>query len=586
LGRIGGAPGAKALEPLLAGAPPAVRPAVAEGCILCAEKFLAEGNHAGAAKLYDAVRNANVSKSKTVEATRGAILARRAEGVALLVEQLKSGDKAFFNIGLRTARELPGREVTQALLAEMERATPERQSYFLLVLADRGDAEALGAAIKLAQNGPQPQRLTAIGVLDRLNDPSAVPVLLSLAADRDEKLSQAAKTTLTRLPGAGVDAAVLALLKQGDETARRVGCELATQRHLTGAIPDLLKAAEDSNPAISVASLKALGELGGAAEMPALLDILARAKNTAPVENALSALGARLPRPATGNVLIQKAVYGDLPDGPSADVTAKVAELVKGSTSVKASNANLGDTAGGRVKKLRVDYTVDGAPGSQTVAENETMTFPVSTVSPMFVDALGAALAKAPARAKSALLRVLAAAGGAKALAAVRAAMSDPDGGLREAAFHALCQWSTPEALGDLKELAKNGADQKQQILATRGYIQLIGRADLPAQRKLESLQEAMTFIQRDDERKLALGALGGIKSPQAIKLIVPHLDNPALKEEACAAAMSVAENFRRGVPPVVAEAMTKVAQTTSNPELARQAKAVAARVEKRAKKK
>jgi hypothetical protein len=49
---------------------------------------------------------------------------------------------------------------------------------------------------------------------------------------------------------------------------------------------------------------------------------------------------------------------------------------------------------------------------------------------------------------------------------------------------------------------------------------------------------------------------------------------------------MSVAENFRRGVPPVVAEAMTKVAQTTSNPELARQARAVAARVEKRAKKK
>ncbi|MHC4518906.1 MAG: HEAT repeat domain-containing protein, partial [Planctomycetota bacterium] len=42
LGHIGGADAVKALEPRLASAPAGVRSAIAEGCILCAESYLAE----------------------------------------------------------------------------------------------------------------------------------------------------------------------------------------------------------------------------------------------------------------------------------------------------------------------------------------------------------------------------------------------------------------------------------------------------------------------------------------------------------------------------------------------------------------
>ena len=62
-----------------------------------------------------------------LEATRGAILARGPAGVTLLVEQLKSPDKALFNIGLRVARELACPEATAAVVAELEKAAPARQ---------------------------------------------------------------------------------------------------------------------------------------------------------------------------------------------------------------------------------------------------------------------------------------------------------------------------------------------------------------------------------------------------------------------------------------------------------------------------
>jgi HEAT repeat protein len=143
LGRIGGEAAARSIEPLLAGAPTAVRSAAAEGCVLCAEKFQSEGNARQAVRWFDAVRKADVPPQRIIEATRGAILARGPAGVPLLVEQLRSPDKARFVLGLRVARELAGRETTEALAAELPGATPPRQALLILALADRGDPAAL-----------------------------------------------------------------------------------------------------------------------------------------------------------------------------------------------------------------------------------------------------------------------------------------------------------------------------------------------------------------------------------------------------------------------------------------------------------
>jgi len=105
LGRIGNAAAAKSLRQTLAGAPVKVRSAVAEGCVLCAERFLSEGNSAQAVQIYDEVRKADVPKQRMLEATRGAILARREEGIPLLVEQFRSPDKGLLERQSRASRQ-------------------------------------------------------------------------------------------------------------------------------------------------------------------------------------------------------------------------------------------------------------------------------------------------------------------------------------------------------------------------------------------------------------------------------------------------------------------------------------------------
>jgi hypothetical protein len=86
--------------------------------------------------------------------------------------------------------------------------------------------------------------------------------------------------------------------------------------------------------------------------------------------------------PATLPV-ITRAVFG-VQGGPSVDVTAKVVALAKaGETSVVVNNDQLGgDPAEGQAKRLRVDYTFAGRPGTVTVDEGDTLTLPIRASAP------------------------------------------------------------------------------------------------------------------------------------------------------------------------------------------------------------
>jgi HEAT repeat protein len=296
LGRIGGAKAAKALSQSLAAAPAAVLPAGAEGCILCAERFIAQAKPAEAVKLYDAVRAANVPRQKQLEAIRGAILARQSGGLPLLLEQLRSPDKALFGIGLRTARELPGRDVTEALAAELRRCSPDRQPFLLLALADRSDAAVLPAVLEAAGSGSQKLRLTAVGVLDRLGNASSVPVLLKIAGDADAELAQAALAALARLPGNEVDADLLARLPASAGKNRQVLIMLAGQRHVDRALPVIVRSAGDSDAGVRSAAVQAIGILGDdpqAADLVRLLQATQNPKERGDIEMALLAISGR-----------------------------------------------------------------------------------------------------------------------------------------------------------------------------------------------------------------------------------------------------------------------------------------------------
>jgi len=297
LGKIGGKDSAKALRQGLEKAPAKYRPGLAEGTVLCAEKFLLAGDRSEAAKLYELVRKSDVPRQRLLEATRGYILARGNAGIPLLLEQLRAPEKDLLAIGLRTARELPGREATKALADEVSRAVPERQPLLLLALADRGDASALPAIMAAAKTGSTRLRVAAIAVLERLGNVSTIPLLLDAATSSEPELSQAAKAALTRLPAAGVDAELEKLLGQASGKTRQVILELAGRRQIHSALPLITRSMEDGDPGVRSAAVQSLGLIGTSREAAALAQALEKGGSSIPpseLEGALLSIASRV----------------------------------------------------------------------------------------------------------------------------------------------------------------------------------------------------------------------------------------------------------------------------------------------------
>ena len=277
--------------------PAKVRSAAAEGCVLCAERLLAEGKTADAVALYDEVRKAELPKQRIVEATRGAILARKDEGIPLLIEQLRSTDKKLFEVALFTAREFPGSEVDKALAAELAKATPERGALIVQAMADRKETVVVAAVSKAAGSGPKPVRLAAIKALRQVGDASSVNALLETAIDADEDLALAAKATLADLPGDKINSQIAAMLPNAKGKTYPLLIELVGQRRIE-ATPALLKAIDSPDKNIRQAALLALGETVSLKNLNVLISQAINTKNAddaATAQQALKTASVRMP---------------------------------------------------------------------------------------------------------------------------------------------------------------------------------------------------------------------------------------------------------------------------------------------------
>jgi HEAT repeat protein len=291
LGRIGNDEATKSLRGSLTNTKGSVRSAVAEGCILCAERLTKDGKRAEAAALYEEVRKAEPPKQRQLEAMRGEILARGKSGLPLLMEQLRSSDDAFFRIGLMTARQLPGRDVTDAIAAELAKSEPARAIGLLAVLADRADGGIPSAVIRAARNGDKKLRVAAIGVIGRLGDGASVPTLLEIAAESDDEVSQAAAAALATVPGENVDSALVSNMSKADGKALAALIQAVGAKGID-ATPALMKTLNNSDTMVRQASFTALGDTVKPRDLHFLIGQYVNGKNAADNDIAGKALRA------------------------------------------------------------------------------------------------------------------------------------------------------------------------------------------------------------------------------------------------------------------------------------------------------
>ena len=496
MGKIGTVDAATALQQALPKTSAENRLDVCEGLFRCAETLATDGRKQQAIAIYDQMRKLDSPHQVRGGALRGAILARGPEGVSLLREHLRSKDYILFSAAVQTSQEIAGPEVTKALLEEMKGRSTDNQVVMIRALGRRGDKAAVPVLLDTAKSGEKAVRLVALATVTEMGDASAVPVFVGLLGDSDHEIAQAAQGCLATIPSHEADIAVTEMFASGDADKQRMALDLMGRRRMADGVPVLLKAARSADSKIRPDAIKMIGDLGGADQLPALLELL------------------------------------DAADRPE-DLAA--AEQAIASACTKAKDPQVqADKLSGRLPQAK--------PAQQAV-----------------------------------LLRILAAVGGPNSLKAVRALIDNGNADVRSAAIRALGNWRTADAAPDLLALART-SDSGQKTLLLRSYLNLAARGEMSIEQRLEMCKQAAGMVQRDEEKRLLLGTLGNIESPDAMNLILPYLSDANLRQEAGLAAVTLAQRLLRGRGPSkvagqLIEPLEKVTQAVTNDEVAKRAK-------------
>ncbi len=137
------------------------------------------------------------------------------------------------------------------------------------------------------------------------------------------------------------------------------------------------------------------------------------------------------------------------------------------------------------------------------------------------------------------ILPVLAGAGGSEALNAAVNAFKKGSEALKTAALDALTAWSGPEAAGPLFKIAKNDAAYRSK--AVEGYLGLIDRSDMNNDQKRLLLEKILALAGSDDLKNHVIKSLGKTGTFQAMVLVAPFLEDPALQQETARAVINIA---------------------------------------------
>ncbi len=455
LGKIGGRKAATALLARdIASSTSKGHAAIVTARIRCADRCVAMGDAATARATYEALYKPHEPIHIRAAALRGLIATSPKEAIAELMTALRSQDAALRRIAIGIARDFTMNEAAaSALAAELPKLPPDTQVLLLDALADGGQRAARDAVLQAIASQHETVRAAAIAALAQVGDASAVPTLVKAMGSQNAGEAGAARTTLDRLPGKGVNEAILKAMAGAGPKLKVELIKCLAARRAEEAVPALLEGAADPDKNVAREAFNALRTLASEDALAGMVALLLQAKDA-------SARGAA-----------ERAVLA---------IAGKVKDESK-------------------------------------------------RIAPVL-----AALPKADPKAKGALLRIASNFGGAKALAAVRGALRDPNKDVRGAALRALADWPDAGPTEDLLGVVKTGDSLAVKVIALRGYVRMLALpSDKPATEILKKFEEAMALAPRPEDKKLILSGVADIRHPAALKMLEPYLNDKALGAEA-----------------------------------------------------
>ncbi len=531
------------------------------------------------------------------------------QAVKPLTGLLEDADADVAQAAARALGKIATPAAVKALQASLPKASPGNQLSFYEGLfrcaeaftskGQAGDARAIYDQMRTPQ-APQQVRAGALrgAILSRGKDGLAL-LDQALRGDDYVQVAVAARVAI-EMKGPEVTKVLTAGLPQLPADKQVLVLQTLGKRGDAGALPAIFALAKSGPKPVRLAAIRVLPEIGHASTVPVLVALLADpdaelaqaaqeglAGTHGPEADAavVALLGGQTSQRLTGIDLVgRRRMVSCLPAllKAAADSDAKVRPAAIKRAGELGGPSDL-DALLGLLKQ---------ASGQEDLEATEQALSAVCAKAEKpeaCSDKLTAALAQAQPAQKGVLLRVLTTVGGASALKATRAAVDDSNTEVHGAAIRALAAWKTVDAAPLLLALAQSASDATDKMLCLRGYLDWAAHPDVAVAERLAMCQKASGLIQRTEEKKLLLGALGSIGTVDALALIAPYLDDSATKEEAAAATAGLADKLLKAdnaaaVAPKLIAPLRKAAEVAANADLAKRVKALLQQAEAKAK--
>lgn len=197
--------------------------------------------------------------------------------IQMIAELVKDSDRDMRALGFQQIREeVPGEAATKKFAALLPDLPPDGQAGLLEALGDRQDPAALDAVLKSLESDQATVRAAAIVALGALGGEPHVPVLAEKAAAGSPPEQAAARQGLIRLRGDGVNAAIQAAMTGAQPGVRVVLLDVLAARNARQSLPVVFQNAEDPDPSVRLAALRALRSLAEEKDAAAVVALLKR----------------------------------------------------------------------------------------------------------------------------------------------------------------------------------------------------------------------------------------------------------------------------------------------------------------------
>ncbi len=456
-------------------------------------------------------------------------------------------------------------------------------------------AAAIFERLYEAESAPAAARVAALRGWVEVAPERAAPTVFDLLESGTDGWDRIALGLLRALPAEQITAALAPRLSALPPAKQAALLPLLAERPGTGTAELLLAAGRHPETPVRLAAWTALGNLE-AGESIARELLSAAATRPGPEQQAARASLARVRGTTVDEVLLARLATGPVSERaecaralaargvrraiPALWAAARDAEPTVRAAAFQALASLAGAAEHADLLRLLLAAPTDAdraAALKALLAAVAELPDPAARTRPLIE-----AFPTAPPAARVTLLAGLGQLGGPAALAAVRAALRDPDEAVRAEALATLAGWPDAEPLPDLLALAESTREPARRIVALRGAVALADQAtNLPPARVLEAYRRALTAAERPEEKRLVLAGLGRLSDPAAADLLEPLLTDAALRDEAALALTQLAGRLADHAPARARTAVERARGASDLPAVQAAARSVLDRLER-----